>query len=118
MPRGSTQISPGSSSIDAHLGDEAHAALLRHDQQLAIGIEEMVVDHRAVGDIDMRRHADLAEHVAGRGHGAHAGDEVGRLRRDRHRVPAQLAERQFVVADIRRALPQADNRRRGSGRCA
>jgi len=48
----------------------------------------------------MRRHAALPQHIAGGGDGAYAGDEIGRLLRHRHRVPAVLAERQFVVADI------------------
>ena len=90
---------------DAHLGDEADAAFLRHDQQLAVGIEEMIVDHRDIGDIDMRRHADLGEDVAGRGHGADAGQEVRLDIGHRHRVPAQLSERKLVVADVRRRLP-------------
>jgi hypothetical protein len=89
-----------------HFGDQPQAAHLRHHQHFAVGVEEVVADHRRVGDIDMCRHAGLPQHVAGCGHGVHAGDEIGWRVRHRHRVPAVLSQCQLVVADVGRALPQ------------
>ena len=91
----------------AHLGDEAHAAHLRHDQQLAVGVEEMIVDH-----VGGWRHRHAPPCRSGRSTSPAvvmvrmpARKSVGSVGH-RHRVPAILAERQLVVADIRRALPQ------------
>jgi hypothetical protein len=47
------QISSGLDLHHAHLGLDAHAAMLRHDQHLAIGVEEILVHHVLVEDIDM-----------------------------------------------------------------
>ncbi len=44
----------------AELGDEAQIALLRHEHHLAVGIVEMLIDHRFGDEIDMRGHAGLA----------------------------------------------------------
>ena len=44
----------------AEFGDEAQIALLRHEHHLAVGIVEMLIDHRFGDEIDMRGHAGLA----------------------------------------------------------
>ena len=44
---------------DAELGAEPQPALLRHEQQLAVGVVEVLVLHRAGDEIDVRRHAGL-----------------------------------------------------------
>ena len=58
--------------MTAELGEEAQRALLRHDQQLAVGVVEVLVLHRRGDEIDVRGHAGLRVDVAGRRHGAHA----------------------------------------------
>ena len=104
------QISPGSASIAAELGEEAQRALLRHDQHLAVGVVEVVVLHRLGGEIDVRRHAGLRVDVAGRRHGAHAREEGELLLRHRHRPPAQLPDRAVVLAE--RMAPSSRGQRR------
>ena len=89
----------------AEFGDEAQIALLRHEHHLAVGIVEMLVDHRFGDEIDMRGHAGLGIGVARRGHGLHALQEGLVLLRDRRRIPAQLLDRHFVLV-ARRGAPQ------------
>ncbi|MNX91171.1 hypothetical protein D3C86_1232430 [compost metagenome] len=72
----------------AHLGDEAVASLLRHDQQFAVGGVEDPVDHRAVGDIEVDAHARAGIGVAVAAIGGQALDPVGRLIRHGQGVPA------------------------------
>ena len=48
MPRGTTAISPGPGVEHAELGAEPQPPLLRHDQQLAVGVDEDAVGHRLV----------------------------------------------------------------------
>ena len=43
-----------------------------HEHHLAVGIVEMLIDHRFGDEIDMRGHAGLGVGVACRGHGLHA----------------------------------------------
>ncbi len=78
---------------EAELGDQAQLALLRHDQQLAVGVVEHPVDHRAVGQVQVRGHAGLGGHVAVAADRHQAVDEVGRLGGDLHRVPTQAVGR-------------------------
>ncbi len=72
----------------AQFGDDAQAAQLRHQQQLAIGIEEHPL-HRAVGtvviDADTRR---LLRSRVGH-HGHQAVDEIGGLAWNLQGAPAQ-----------------------------
>ena len=56
------------------------AAVLRHDQQLAVGVVEEAPLHRAVGGVEMDRRAGLRMRVAVAGHRHQAVDEVGRRR--------------------------------------
>ena len=110
MPRGITQISPGSASILPNSVKNAERILLRHDQQLAVGVVEVLVLHRLRDEIDVRGHAGLRVDVAGGGHGAHAGEEGELLLRDRHRAPAQLADRPIVLGGRRCRFPVRQRR--------
>ena len=94
-------ISPGERLDHAQLGHEPRAALLRHDQHFAVGIVEIAVGHRAVGGVDVHRHADLRRDVAIAAERDDAFDEVGRLLRDRERAPAQLRRRRFDLVERR-----------------
>ena len=94
-----TTISPGARLDHAKLGDEAGAALLRHDQHFAVGIVEAAIGHRAVGGVDVDRHADLRRHVAVAADRHDAFDEIGRLFRNRDRAPAQLRRRGVDVVE-------------------
>ena len=84
----------------AELGDEALAPELRHDQQLAVGAVEDAPLHRLVRGVQVHRRTGLRMRVAVAGHRHEAVDEVGRLRRQRQRVPAQLVRRRRHVAEI------------------
>ena len=92
---------------DAELGAEAQLVLLRHDQHLAIGIEEVLALHRLGDQQHVRRHAGLRLGIARRGDGVHAGDEGEPLLRDRRRTPAQLPDRQFGVVALGRGADRA-----------
>ena len=89
---------------DAQFRIEAQLAFLRHDQQLAVGREEIVVDHRLGHKIDVAGHTDLRVHITRRGHGAHAGDPVQTLGR-RHRIPTILTQRDHVRIHARGRFP-------------
>ena len=93
----------GRSLDDAKLGDEARAALLRDDQHFPVGIVEAAVGHRAVGGIDMDRHADLRRHVAIAAEGHQTFNEIGGLLRNRQRAPAQLRRRRVDFLERRAA---------------
>ena len=80
---------------NAELGDETGASLLRYDQHFAVGIVEAAIRHRAVGGIDVDRHADLDGDVAVAAERDDALDEIGRLLRNRKRRPAQLRRRRL-----------------------
>ena len=91
-------MSPGSASILPSSVKKRMRPLLRHDQQLAVGVVEIVALHRLGDEIDVRGHAGLGVDVARRGHGAHAREEGELLLGDRHRAPAQLPDRAVVLA--------------------
>ncbi len=74
---------------DAHLGDQAKAALLGNDQELAVGVEENPARHRSVGQIEVRRHARAQRRRSRSGHGHQPVDEVLRMVRRGGRVPSQ-----------------------------
>ena len=84
-------ISPRRSFDHAELGDKAGAALLRHDQHLAVGIVEAAVGHRAIGGIEMHRHADLRRHIAVAAERHDAFDEIGRLRAESETATSAIA---------------------------
>ena len=73
----------------AQLGEDRQATVLRHEQQLSVGVIEHPVDHRAIGKVEM--HGDPLAH----GHVAIAGDrdepvqEVPGRITDLDRVPAE-----------------------------
>jgi hypothetical protein len=94
----------------AELGEEAQPTLLRHHQQLAVGIIEVVVRHRLGGEVDVRGHAGLGVDVARGRHRAQAREERELLLRDRHRAPAQLPDRAIVLAKAWRRLPVRQRR--------
>ena len=91
---------------DAELGPQPQLALLRHEQELAVGVVEVLVDHRAGDEVEMRAHAGLRAGIAGRRHGAHAFEEGQPLVRDRDRAPAQGCDRQLHLG-CRCGAPQA-----------
>ena len=81
-------ISPGRDAEAAHLRCDIETSLLRHDEHLAVRVEEDAA-HRRVGGVDMDGDAMLGERASGSGHGDEAGHEVrGRLG-DGAGVPAQ-----------------------------
>ena len=101
-----TQISPGSTSILPNSVKNSSEFVLRHDQQLGVGVVEILVLHRLGDEIDVRGHAGLGVDVAGSRHGAQAGEEGEVLLGDRHGAPAQLADRPVVLGRGRCRLPE------------
>ena len=105
MPRGMTPISPGARLENAELGVEHEAAQLGHEQQFAVGGVEEAVGHALVGRIDVDCDAGVHAEVAVAGQGDEAVDEVGRLRGQRQRVPAQLVGGRFDLVEGARCEP-------------
>ena len=103
---------------DAHFGEHPDGADLRHDQQLTIGIEKIVVDHVGIEGIGVRRHADLGHDIAGRRHGADALDKIHRRLGHRDRIPAQLPERQRMFVEAGRGFPEGIGRMGEAARMA
>jgi len=62
----------------AQFGFDVQPALLRHDQQLAIGVVEEAALHVAVGRVQVDADADARRCGAIAGHGEQAIDEIGR----------------------------------------
>ena len=81
-PRGIDRDLAGRRVEHAELGAQQQAALLRHDQQLAVGVVEDAVGHRAVGAIDVDADAAACAGVAVAADRHQAVDEVGRARRE------------------------------------
>ena len=90
----------------AELGPEAQLVVLRDDQQLAVGIEEEFVCHRARHQQHVARHADLGIAIARSGHGMQTGDERELLLGDRNRIPALLSDGQRALLARRRSPDQ------------
>ena len=84
----------------AHLGGDAQAALLRHDQQFAVGIVEITPIHVAIGRVQVHADAGTRFGTAVAGHGEQAVDEVGRRGRHRLRIPAQLIRRHRAAIEV------------------
>ncbi|MNS21475.1 hypothetical protein D3C72_532390 [compost metagenome] len=77
--------------LDFHhpqLGGKAQAALLRHQQQFTVGVEEHPL-HGTVGAVDVDAHAGRFFRSGVGHHGQPALDEIGRFDGDRLGVPAQ-----------------------------
>ena len=89
---------------DAQFCCKAKAAFLWHNQQLAVGREEIGVLHRLRHQIDMRCHADLCIHITCGGHRAHTGEPRQTLLR-LDRIPAILTKADHVRIDVRRGFP-------------
>jgi hypothetical protein len=85
---------------DAQFGRDVQPALLRHDQQFAVGIVEVAPLHRPVRRIDVNTDAGLRGRTAIARHGEQAVDEIGRCDRQRQRVPAQLVRRYRHLIEI------------------
>jgi hypothetical protein len=64
---------------------------LGHEQQLAVGVDEVAVAHGRVGGVEVDRHPGPGPDVAVAPDGEEAVDEVRRPvgRRERERVPAE-----------------------------
>ena len=75
--------------------------LLRHDQQLAVGVVEEAAAHRPVRGVDVDRAAGAAGGIAVARHRHQAVDEIDRFggARQRQRVPAQLVGRRRHAAE-------------------
>src|SRR4249919_669462 len=84
----------------AEFGFDVQATLLRHDQELRIGVVEEAIHHVAVGRIQVDAHAVLPRGGSVAGHREEAFDEVRLRRRDRQRAPAQLVRRHRTTAEI------------------
>ena len=87
---------------EADLGREAEPPLLRHDQQLAVGVREEPIGHRPVRGVDVDAAAALRLGIAVAGHRDQALDEVRGLGRDRERIPAELVRRRDACAEVAR----------------
>ena len=92
---------------DAEFGPQPQAAMLGHEQHLAVGVPERLVLHGPGRGIDVRGHAEAAVSVAGGGHGAHAGEPGERVLRDQQRVPAQGLYGQIGHLPRGRGAPEA-----------
>ena len=73
----------------AEFGQQREAALLRHEQQLAIGVHEHPRFHVAVGGINVQRDALQVGRIAVGQHRRHAVDQVGAGRGVGDRIPTQ-----------------------------
>ncbi len=97
------------------LGDEPQPALLGHDQQLAIGIEEGPVLHGPVGGVKMNAEPGARRHIAITGDGCQAIDKIGRRVRQRRRIPAQpIWRRRRLVERSRTQAPRHRIRNEGA----
>jgi hypothetical protein len=82
---------------------EPGPALLRHDEQFAIGIVKAAIGHRAIGGVNMNAEADLSCDVAIAAERHDAFDEISRLVRNRNGTPAQLGRCGVGVVERRAA---------------
>jgi len=91
----------------AALGAQTQPIDLGNDQQLAVGVVEVLVLHRAGGDIDVARHADLAEGVAAGGDPQRGVGAVGQAGVD----AALLIDWHLILFEVEvgNALPEDTN---------
>src|SRR4249919_647416 len=82
------------------LGGDMQAALLRHDQEFAVGVVEEAVLHRLVRRVQVDADAALRAGRTVAGHGEQPVDEIDRRPRQRQRAPAQLVGRDRTVAEV------------------
>src|SRR5882757_1618668 len=82
------------------LRHERKPALLRHDQQFAVGIVESACGHRPVRAIDVDATSALPMRIAIAPHRNEALDEIRRLTRNRYRIPTQLIRWRFDPGKI------------------
>ena len=106
-PRGYDANLAGFDFDHAELGAEAQIALLCHDQEFAIGVEEMLALHGFCDEQHVRSHAGLRLGIAGGGHGVKAAHKRELLFRDCRGAPAILAERKSDFVMLRRGADQA-----------
>jgi hypothetical protein len=92
---------------DAELGPQPQRPRLRHEEQLAVGVVEVLVHHRTRHEVDVRAHPGLRAGITGGRDRAHAVDERHRLLGQRHRAPAHRRDRHLHLV-ARRGAPQAD----------
>ena len=91
---------------DPELRPKTQGALLGHEQQFAIGVVEVLVDHGPRCQVHMRAHPRLAAGIAGRRHRAHTFEERLWPVRQRDRIPAHRPDRHIHFRSRCRA-PQA-----------
>ena len=77
MPRGTTAISPGATASGPSSVRSVIAPLLGHEQQLAVGVDEVPVGHGPVRRVDVHGYPVARPQVAVAGHGVEPVDEVG-----------------------------------------
>ncbi len=94
---------------DAELGPQPQLALLRDEQQLAVGVVEVFVLHGAGDQVDMRGHAGLRSGIARCRDGAQALEEGQPVAWKRDRVPAHR-RRWHLDLRARRRAPQSSIR--------
>ena len=100
--RAESRRSPAVRHRSRQLGHETLAALLRHDQQLAVGVVKRALGHRAIRRVQMHARAGLRVRIAIARHRDQAFDKVGGLGWNRQRVPAQLIRRSLDLAEVAR----------------
>ena len=79
----------------SQLGENQNFAQLRDEHQLAVGVDEVALAHRAVGAVDVHRHAGLRRRLAAAGESYHFVQKVGRRVGNWQRVPAQPVGRRL-----------------------
>ena len=65
---------------DSKLGRNPQSALLRHDQQLTVGIVKVTTGHIAIGRVQMNADTRLPRRTAVASHGEQAVEKIGRCR--------------------------------------
>jgi hypothetical protein len=73
-----TTISCGSTSMRPNSVAKRRRPLLRHDQQLAVGIVEKAIGHRPVRRVQMDAAAGHGRRISVARHGDQSIDEIGR----------------------------------------
>ena len=87
----------------SQLGEDQDLAELRDEHQLAVGVDEVASAHRAVGAVDVDRHAGLRRRLAAAGESYQFVQEIGRGVGNRQRIPAQPVGRRLDFVERPRA---------------